>query len=159
MELYDVAASALLTRTRQPAPHAHVRARVIDAALNADHSLLVVVLQVPAAPDDDTSVPYMRFQAVSLATWKAELPFIDIADWSKGTAAPAWCIRCGHSPPPPAALLQGSESFTGPKNAGICRHSRVSHDFAPRRAGLRCQRLAQTTSSSPSAATSSAPTA
>ena len=85
---------ALIKRTRLVAPHARVRAHVVDAALNGDKSMLVVVLRVPGAPQDESSAPYFRFQAVSVATWQAELPHIDVADWSKGLAAPVWCIRC-----------------------------------------------------------------
>ena len=95
IEVYDTADNSFVSRMRQAAAHVRVLARIVDCAVSDCGSQLLVVLAVPPAPGDDSSCRYFRFQPISLSTWAAELPFVDVFDWSRGLAAPVYCIRCG----------------------------------------------------------------
>jgi hypothetical protein len=100
IETYDCMTQDCLTCLKQALSFVHVQARLVHAALSPCKSSLLLVLAVPAAPQQEQSWPYFRFQIVSLATWRAELPYIDVLDWSRGNAAPVFCFRC-------AARLEG----------------------------------------------------
>lgn len=97
IEVYDTTDNSFVTRMRQVAAHTRVHARVVDCMLTSDGAQLIVVLVVPPAPGDDSSCQYFRFQPVALASWSAELPFVDVYDWSRGLAAPVYCVRCAPS--------------------------------------------------------------
>ena len=99
IEEYDVKNQQTIESLQQPVKYAHVRALVVDAVLTPGKEHMVIVMRVPAAPEDDNAWPYWRFQPLSLATWQPALPFLDVLDASQGVAAPVFCLRCAFLTP------------------------------------------------------------